>query len=348
MPFLPMWSTMHGEESRHVASLLKSAWALAAQRSPLGDSMRVSLVVERGLKALATLTRDGHRGLLLIPERSETLTIEAGLREQEGAALVAEIAHFSGSEVAAGRGIHVCCQDHALDEAFTMFCALVCIRAISGPVAQALSASFEEFRALFGASQIRLTPDVVGLVGELLWLDRLSKLAPTAACSWVGPSGSRHDFRSGQTAVEVKTSLRSASQATRVRITSLDQLVPPDGGRLFLHAVRLERAAKGEVSLRVLIDGIRRQLSHDLLEYFDNQLAEIGDLGKALDDAFSVLSQETFEVRDGFPRLVPESLAGGSLAAGVASVSYELLLDFALEFRVESDVAVALMAGSLR
>lgn len=340
---------MHDETSRHFAGLLKTAWALAAQRPPAGDRMRVAPVVEQGLRIFATFTDDGYRGLLLLPERREVLAIEAGLREQAGATLVAEVAHFSGSEGAVGHGIHVRCRDHALDEAFAMFCALVCIRATSGPVGPALSSSFEEFRALIGASRTRVKPDAVGLVGELLWLDRLLAITPAAVRSWMGPSGGRHDFRSGQTAVEVKTSLRSESQATRVRITSLDQLVAPVGGRLFLHAVRLERSDNGEIGQRTLVDGIRTRLSGGLLQHFESQLAAIGYPGNALDDAFSVLSQETFEVRERFPRLVPESLVGGTLVAGVTAVSYEVLLDLALTFRVESGVAVAaLLVGDHR
>lgn len=330
---------MRGEASRHVASLLTAAWALAGQRPPLGNQMRVSPVVEHGLEIFATLTSGGHRGLLLLPERREALVIEAGMREHEGAALVAEVASFSGSNGTSKQGIHVRCHDDSLDEAFTMFCALVCTRATSGPISPALAASFEEFRALIGATRARTKPDAIGLVGELLWIDRLIAIDPSAALSWMGPSGGRHDFRRGQVAVEVKTSLRSGSQSNKVHVSALDQLVPPEGGKLFLHTVRLDRADEGEISLRKLIDDIHRRLSSEARRHFDSQLVELGDLGQNLDDSFSVLSIETFEVRDDFPRLVPESLISGSLPPGVASVSYDLLLDFASEFQIDSDVA---------
>jgi hypothetical protein len=326
-------------EAFHVASLLTAAWALAAQRPPLGEQMRVSPVVEQGLEIFATLASDGRRGLLLLPERRETLLIEAGMRKHGGAALVAEVASFSDSNGTPKQGIHVRCQDHSLDEAFTMFCALVCIRATSGPISPALAASFEEFRSLIGANRARIKPDTIGVIGELLWIDRMVAMDPTAVLSWMGPSGGRHDFRRGRTAVEVKTSLRSGSQANKVRISALDQLVPPEGGKLFLHTVRLERADDGEISLSALIDDIRRRLSGESHRHFNRQLAELGDFGQDVDGSFSVLSIDTFEVRDGFPRLVPGSLLDGSLPAGVASVSYDLLLDFAHEFQVDSDAA---------
>lgn len=332
---------MPGESSRHVAQQLANAWALAGLRHPLGEQLRVSPVVEQGLKIFATIASDGRRGLLLLPERKESLVIDVGMLEHEGAALVAEVASFSGSEGMSKQGIHVLCQDQSLDEAFTMFCALVCTRATSGMISPALAASFEEFRSLFAASRVRIKPDTIGLIGELLWIHRVIGMDPSAALSWMGPSGGRHDFRKGRIAVEVKTSLRSGSQAGKVRISALDQLVPPEGGRLFLHFIRLERANDGEISLRWLIDDIRRHLADETLRYFESQLAAIGDLGPSLDESFCVLNIETFEIRDGFPRLVPDSLIGGSLPSGVASVSYDLLLDFAVEFQTDSDAAAA-------
>lgn len=334
---------MRDEASRHVASLLTAAWTLASQRPPRGSQMRVSPVADQNPEIFATLDGDGRRGLLLLPKRREALVIEAGMLERAGAALVAEVASFSGPDGISRQGIHVRCQDHGLDEAFTMFCALVCIRAASGPISPALTASFEEFRSLIGANHSHVKPDTIGLIGELLWISRMVTTAPSAVLSWMGPSGERHDFRRGRVAVEVKASLRSGGQANKVRISSLDQLAPPDGGRLFLHTVRLERASDGEISLRKLIDGIHQQLSGEPRRYFDEQLAELGDFRQGLDESFGVMGTGTFEVRDGFPRLVPESLVGCSLPSGVGSVTYDLLLDFAAGFKIDCDVAATML-----
>jgi hypothetical protein len=164
----------------------------------------------------------------------------------------------------------------------------------------------------------------------------------------MGPSGGRHDFRSGLTAVEVKTSLRSASQAPRVHVSALDQMVPPEGGRLFLHLVRLERSEGGDISIGALVECIRARLSPAGIEHFNEQLHRVlGTPATLTGPTFSTLETRTYEVVAGFPCLTPDSLVGGMPPLGVVSVSYDIQLDAAGSYQVSGDVAVSaiLMEG---
>lgn len=342
---LRTWLTMRDEAARHVAARLVAAWTLAGQRPPYGNRMRVAPVSDEQGQILATLTHQGHRGLLLLPARREGVSIEQGLRPEAGGTLAAEVASFTDQDGATKQGVHVWCREPGLDDAFTMFCALLCYRLQSDPVRVALPACFEEFRRLIGVAGTRVPPDVIGAVGELLWLARLIESDRDAVLAWMGPSGGRHDFRRGATAVEVKTSLRSSSQVPVVHISAIDQLVPPDGGRLFLHVVRLEQAADGDLTLERLVAQIGASLVGEGLSFFEAQLAQLGILDRMPQSAFSLLGTSTYAVEEGFPCLTPDGLVGGALPLGVSSVSYAIQLDAASRFRVACDEAAAALAS---
>ena len=88
---------------------------------------------------------------------------------------------------------------------------------------------------------------VAGLVAELLVLNRLLDRSPSAWRAWRGPEGDRHDFRVGDTSLEVKASLRAGTSG--VTINGLDQLEAPTGGTLYLLHIVLEPVTGGILSL---------------------------------------------------------------------------------------------------
>src|SRR5690606_33941114 len=93
---------------------------------------------------------------------------------------------------------------------------------------------------------------VLGLLGELIILERLVEHDTAALDAWVGPYEQRHDIRRGVHAIEVKTSGRS--DAKLVRVHGTDQMLEPSGGTLALFHVRLERAQHGAISVASMYD----------------------------------------------------------------------------------------------
>jgi hypothetical protein len=69
---------------------------------------------------------------------------------------------------------------------------------------------------------------VVGLVAEMVVLNRLLDMSLSAWRCWRGLVGDRHDFRARDVSLETKTSLGAGSR--EVNINGIDQLEPPAGG----------------------------------------------------------------------------------------------------------------------
>ncbi len=220
------------------------------------------------------------------------------------------------------------CELPTLDEQFGILCDEVLSALAASPHDPGVICAgvLERWRELLGPRNERLLGEsqLMGLLAELRFLERLARETPDALALWTGPTGSRFDFMAGSGAVEVKAT------SSRVRFTvgihGLLQLEPPDGGKLYLWAQRYERVPGGSESVPDSIHRLERLglFHHDLLE----KLAGVGY--KAADaDAyravrFEALDDRSFAVIDDFPRLVRASLADGSLADRLLDVSYSI------------------------
>ena len=91
---------------------------------------------------------------------------------------------------------------------------------------------------------------IAGLVGELIFLDRLLDKSPRAWRCWRGPTGDRHDFRHGNSSLEVKTSLRAGNNL--IVVHGLEQMEPPAGGYLYMVHFVLEAVAGGMFTVSAL------------------------------------------------------------------------------------------------
>jgi hypothetical protein len=116
----------------------------------------------------------------------------------------------------------------------------------------------------------------------------------------------------------------------KVVIHGLDQLQEPTGGRLALVWMRLAQNTASGRSVPELIDEVTNLLDDPAPVL--RGLAELGyrDADRAsYPDRFEVLEEGTFEVSDGFPRLVRQDLRGDAVLAGVGEVAYTIDLDSA-------------------
>ena len=326
---------------------LLEAWSLALGSPAIGDQIRAYPLEATRLGARAAVSDAGHSGILVPLAAGERFHPPSSLRGGQGGVLEAEIATFVDGS-ARVRTLAVWCRDPALRDAFLAFCEALIERWVVGtPVARALDICHAEFQRLLAGPKRLDTSLLVGLLGELMVVAELVELLPESVLAWGGVRRERQDFRHGRVAIETKTTLRSDIASRKVRISSLDQLQPPDKGRLFLHAIHLERNDGGELSLPTLIKRIEARLEGTMLDEFH---AALGPDNRGAGDArtFSVLSRRSYEVRNGFPCLVPEKLVSGCPDPGVGNVQYDLDLGTAEEFAASDETALLALIAEVR
>ncbi len=247
------------------------------------------------------------------------------------------------------RYLDVVCAITELAEVFDHFVAAVVERArahdgdLSAVVVEVLD-QWQSFFAEMGAPPARET--VTAVIGELLLLRDVARTDPTDALSiWVDPRGSRHDFRRGHVAVEVKTTRSHTSRA--VTIHGEDQLQPPDGGTLHLHFVRLEEVAGLGVCIIDLADelvdlGVQRVGLFDALTDAGVPPAAFVTVGAI---RFDVRERLTFVVDDETPRIVPATFAAGQRPPGIVDLTYRADLDHIAERALDEAAYRAFVAS---
>lgn len=213
------------------------------------------------------------------------------------------------------------------------------------PAALAVSQILDKWRLFWGKTPARILSldEQIGLFAELYFLSHwlIPRMTPTqAVAQWRGPFGSRHDFETLGVSVEVK-----ATQSTRGRIHTihgLDQLAPPEAGRLFLFSLVVRAELGASHSLPDLVASCRTQITMDAtaVRQFEQALAEAGYSAKQEDEyaglRLRIVDEGLFRVEDDFPRLTAASLANG-LPTGLEHVDYVVNLTGFEHLMIASD-----------
>ncbi|MDE2663825.1 MAG: PD-(D/E)XK motif protein [Gemmatimonadota bacterium] len=206
--------------------------------------------------------------------------------------------------------------------------------------ADAALATIEDFQTLLTRSSAPAvtTGMAAGLLAELLVLNRLLDRSPSAWNAWRGPAGDRHDFRAGDTSLEVKASLRSG--APTITIHGLHQLEVPSGGTLHLIRVILEPVSDGVLRVSDVVESASSKA--DKPSRLAELLAASGFTNANAQEwdryAFRHESEKIYEIRTGFPRLTPTVLKDASAIRGVQDVSYKIDLSAAERFMCNAAV----------
>jgi hypothetical protein len=221
------------------------------------------------------------------------------------------------------------CLRDDLRDLFTELCVdvLGAAEELSENPVKGLYRVLDRWKALFRTQGTPLRPEqVAGLFGELTVLSRLLEKDSSAHRLWHGPTGHRHDFSAGATAVEVKSS--TASEGRRPRIHGLDQLDAPEGGTLCLAWFRLQRTALNGSGIAFL------ELLDRTLHLCDdegallNLLAEAGyhpaDADHYHDVRFVIGEERWYRVHAGFPGLTDRELLAAGVPISVMDVEYTI------------------------
>jgi hypothetical protein len=179
--------------------------------------------------------------------------------------------------------------------------------------------------------------EIRGLFAELTFLFELLERWPTASdaiTAWLGPEKSHQDFIFGNTAVEIKA--LSGTERSTIRISSEDQLESLNDA-LFLKIYRLSslpESSKAQ-SLNEIVAKIQGLLSDIAsVEAFDRKLVTRGyaPLPEYDEPHLVVSDARTFQVTNGFPRLIRSELLNG-----ITKVSYDIQIETIAPFQCDGE-----------
>jgi hypothetical protein len=235
------------------------------------------------------------------------------------------------------RFVDLVCHERKLEAVFGELADVLLARLEngSGP-SEAVEKTITDFRELLIATAASAVDNskLIGLLGELIVMQRLTCISPVCVESWLGPWEQRHDFRRMTKAIEVKTSSRS--DATEVHINGIDQLRPPNQGELILTHVCLELSAGGSGFLSSIFDQLVES-GVDRMRLIEG-LAEVGCLDPH-DDAwnqrrYEIQSVTAWRVGAGFPRLTGAELRPEMNLSGISDLKYVVDLSQADDYRM--------------
>lgn len=180
-------------------------------------------------------------------------------------------------------------------------------------------------------------PERIGLAGELLFLrDILLPRMPAAdaVTAWRGAHRDEQDFAIGHWQFEIKTQLSTADQ--RLMISSEAQL-DTAGSRLLLchQGIAASPATPGSFTLNSLVGALGARFAEagaPATDIFDVALEAWAYVREDEYDqpSWVLTDRRLFDVREGFPRIIP-----AMLPSGVQKVSYEVLLRECEPFAVD-------------
>lgn len=314
---------------------LRAAWADVAARS--GQERRF-----RSQRLSPDLRLDVHAGLRFT-DNALCLVIEA---------LAPAEAHFeaAGMRLSAAADDHgplliLSLEDSVRADLFTNVCADVVAAAAAAPLGEELSAflaRLEAWRRFLRDRRSGLARhEVVGLMGELTVLISLLRRDSSSLGLWTAPDDALQDFVRGGIAIEVKSTIGTA---TALRISRLDQLETTGLGRLILMHVLMVQTDEGE-TLRDLIARVLSLLPGDNEQrLFQNALLRRGlmpdDEEARAQPATLVRAIEAYQVTDDFPRLTRSTVPGA-----ISEAQYDIEIRDIIRFRIDASETLSDFIG---
>lgn len=173
-----------------------------------------------------------------------------------------------------------------------------------------------------------------GLYGELRFLEELIMLKGTkAVLCWTGCNYETHDFYVDKNAIEVKTTVSKAPY--KMHISSEYQLDTNEvEGSLYVRFYAFRKSEASGEQLEEIVQRIRTALIDNphALSKFNEGLEEYGYFDAVSDRyiiGYSDRIEETFLVREGFPRITPQKLG-----EGVSNCVYDVWVEACRSFRI--------------
>jgi hypothetical protein len=191
-------------------------------------------------------------------------------------------------------------------------------------------------------SQLLSSSEVIGLIGELLFLRDFmlpALLVNDVLHSWRGPYGDEQDFLLGGRIIEIKTQLSTSDE--HLNIGSENQLDTMSGPIMVCHQTVYVPSTEeaGALSLNGLVAELAEQISKSdtaALHLFEAALIHVGYLkNEEYERPLWLLNTRSFlEVRETFPRL-----SAADIPEGVDRVRYQVSLQACKDFALDEAAA---------
>ncbi|MBP1539561.1 MAG: PD-(D/E)XK motif protein [Prevotella sp.] len=188
-----------------------------------------------------------------------------------------------------------------------------------------LCGRFVAWKKLFKPSHGKLTEfEIMGLIGELLFLR--DRLFPKYGCekaisSWMGQEKTHKDFSADDMWYEIKTTNVGKEN---VHISSIEQLDSDTIGYLVVYGLERMSPTYDGVKLNSLVFSILGSISSEFMkEVFMEKLSAFDyNYNEEYDNlVYEVRTEDTYEVRDDFPRM-----KRCNLPMAIGKAQYEILL----------------------
>jgi len=336
-------------ETSRVRMLSPDVWERLNAASATGEQLAVrEAIADVSTRLLAGVDSDGGHHLVIAllpgePDFSDTQT--------RGLSVTTRLLTGTGTDPTRHLDIH--CRDASGNQAFDMIGAEIAeqLDTSAGHATDSVRRILAKWRRFWGQSGLALSREAqIGLFGELwflaVWL--IPSVGISGVQRWRGPLGARHDFEWVGCSVESKC---TASAVGRIHhINGIDQLAPPDQGRLLFFSLRVRDEGGASNSVPTLIDYLKSkfQVDSEAADHFDTLLIRAGYSSQFENEyrklRLRIVDQALFEVSGEFPRLTSSHLAAGALN-GIRHVSYEIdltMLDNLAIARTPQDLATVL------
>ena len=187
---------------------------------------------------------------------------------------------------------------------------------------------YEDWSAFFASGGLGKdsTSKIIGIIGELLILEKVIKMFDeTAISTWWGPVRHRHDFEFANSGIEVKTTINPHSN--EIEIHGLKQLSPDPGRSLYLAHLKLNLDPQG----LNLSDLINRLLTYNVSKFeLEEKIGKSGVTEDLIDSftnfKFNGFLARYFLVDDLFPSITQDNLSVDELSR-ISRVSYKVDLE---------------------
>lgn len=187
-------------------------------------------------------------------------------------------------------------------------------------------------KMFYGSSKLLNENEIMGLIGELLFLKEyaIDKFGiSTALKGWSGPEPTHKDFSYGDNWYEIKT---INSHKNTVFISSMEQLDSESNGWLFVYRIEKMSPSFNGINLNRLVGSVMKSLDLDTdRDMFVEKLKQVGySYSEVYDNyVYNFISVDYYLVENGFPRIKADQVA-----LGIGKVQYEILLPLIEKYKV--------------
>ncbi len=243
--------------------------------------------------------------------------------------------------------IAIVCNDQKYDFIFSKVVSTIIdfLNEGSTPI-KATSDSIDAFRQFLsrGGSLLPEPEKILGLTGELLFVEYLVKKNPHLWQGWRGPEKAPKDFSWGKIDVELKASNYSSEPS--IKVSSMEQLRNIEGQKLFLWHSILWKDPNGNISVPFLVESILKEISdNEKFEKFlikEGYLKEYRDLW--LEYKFKLVEINCYSVTEDFPRINRDSFGKNkSIPDSIRKIKYEIDTNKLTSFKVDNENLIDLI-----